>query len=166
MMLRVFLVLLLVTLASSSFNRVPRLSDPLGLGLGWELHELQVEDYVKGSVWPKPQEEAQTGAVFKLAPQDFKFTITGQSCDVLEEAIERYKHLTFPDNMGMSKKNLSEVTQLAIKVIDKYEKLTLESDESCKYKVSSCQSLLYFNSRTVMLSLLIFVIFEFQIKLG
>lgn len=130
-MLRVFLVLVLVTLASS-FHRVPRLSDPLGLGLGWELHELQVEDYVKGSVWPKPQAESQTGAVFKLTPPSFKFEITGQSCDVLEDAIERYKHLTFPDSMGESKKNLSEITQLSIKVIDKYEKLTLESDESCK----------------------------------
>ena len=132
MMLRVFLVFLLVTLASSSFHKGPRLSDPLGLGLGWELHELQVEDYVKGSVWPKPQAESQTGAVFKLTPQNFKFEITGQSCDVLEDAIERYKHLTFPDSMGESKKNLSEITQLSIKVIDKYEKLTLESDESCK----------------------------------
>lgn len=132
MMPRVFLVLLLVALASSSFHRVPKLSDPLGLGLGWELHELQVEDYVKGSVWPKPQIESQTGAVFKLTPQNFKFDITGQSCDVLEEAIQRYKRLTFPDNVGESKKNLSEITQLSIKVIDKYEKLTLESDESCK----------------------------------
>ena len=132
MMLRVFLVFLLVTLACSSFHKGPRLSDPLGLGLGWELHELQVEDYVKGSVWPKPQAETQTGAVFKLTPQNFKFEITGQSCDVLEDAIERYKHLTFPDSMGESKKNLSEITQLTIKVIDKYEKLTLESDESCK----------------------------------
>jgi len=132
MMLRVFLVLLLVALVSSSFHRVPKLSDPFGLGLGWELHELQVEDYVKGSVWPKPQVQSQTGAMFKLSPQNFKFEITGQSCDVLEEAIKRYKQLTFPDNVSESKKNLSEITQLSIKVIDKYEKLTLESDESCK----------------------------------
>lgn len=139
-MLRVFLVLLLVTLVSTSFHKVPRLSDPFGLGLGWELHELKVEDYVKGSVWPKPQKESPTGAVFKLAPQNFKFDITGQSCDVLDEAIERYKHLTFPDNMGESKKNLSEITQLSIKVIDKCEELTLESDESCKYEVSCYES--------------------------
>ena len=133
MMLRVFLVLVLVSLASSSFHKVARLSDPLGLGLGWELHEIRVEDYVKGSVWPKPQVESPTGAVFKLTPQNFKFVITGQSCNVLEEAIKRYKPLTFPDNVDESKKNLSEVTQLSIKVIDKCEKLTLESDESCKY---------------------------------
>lgn len=141
-MLRVFLVLFLVALASSSFHRVPKLSDPLGLGLGWELHELQVEDYVKGSVWPKPQLESQTGAVFKLTPQNFKFVITGPSCDVLEEAIQRYKRLTFPDNVGESKKNLSEITQLSIIVIDKYEKLTLESDESYKLDVLTPTSIL------------------------
>lgn len=140
MMLRVFLVLLLVSLACSSFQRIARLSDPLGLGgLGWELQELEVEDYVKGSVWPKPQKESPSGTVFKLTPQDFKFAIVGQSSDVLEDAIARYKDLTFPDNVGKlkskkGKKNLSEITQLAIKVIDKYEDLTLESDESCKYK--------------------------------
>lgn len=142
-MLRLFLVLLLVSLACSSFHRLPRLSDPLALGeLGWELQELQVEDYVKGSAWPKPQGESPSGTVYKLTPQDFKFAIVGESSDVLEDAIARYKDLTFPDNVGKSKKHkkhkkhhtLSQITELAIKVLDKYEDLTLESDESCKYK--------------------------------
>lgn len=135
MMLRGFFVLAFVTFASSSLKRVPRLSDPLALGgLGWELHELQVEDYVKGSVWPKPQGQSPSfnGAVFKLTPQDFKYAIAGESSDVLEGAIERYTHLTFPDNVGESKDNLSQITQLSINVLSKYESLTLESDESCK----------------------------------
>ena len=142
-MLGLFLVLLLVSLASSSLHRVPRLSDPLALGgLGWELQELQVEDYVKGSVWPKPQGESPSGAIFKLTPQDFKFAIVGQTSDVLKDAIARYKDLTFPDSIGQyksrkGKKNLSEITQLAINVIDKYADLTLESDESCKYLLNA-----------------------------
>ena len=133
-MLRSFVCLLLVTvvcLASPSFKRVVRLSDPFG-ELGWELQELQVEDYVKGSVWPKPQGETPSGAVYKLTPENFQFSITGESSDVLKEAVERYKVLTFPDNVSASKKNLSQITKLTVDVVDKYENLTLDSDESCK----------------------------------
>lgn len=136
-MLRSLVVLVLVAvvvLASSSLKRVPRLSDPLALGgLGWELHELQVEDYVKGSVWPKPQGETPSGVVYKLTPQDFTFSITGESSDVLKNAVERYRHLTFPDNVSEPKKNLSQITELTVRVTNKYENLTLDSDESCKY---------------------------------
>ena len=136
-MLRSLVVLVLVAvvvLASSSLKRVPRLSDPLALGgLGWELHELQVEDYVKGSVWPKPQGETPSGVVHKLTPQDFTFSITGESSDVLKDAVERYRHLTFPDNVSEPKKNLSQITELTVRVTNKYENLTLDSDESCKY---------------------------------
>ena len=132
-MFRAVLLLVLVALAACSVKRFPRLSDPLALGgLGWELEELQVEDYVKGSVWPKPQRETPDGAVYSLTPKNFKFTITGQSSDVLEDAITRYKKLTFPENVNQTKKNLDEVTQLNINVINKYENLTLDSDESCK----------------------------------
>ena len=133
-MLRSLVCLLLVTvvcLASPSFKRVVRLSDPFG-ELGWELQELQVEDYVKGSVWPKLQGETPSGAVYKLTPENFQFSITGESSDVLKEAVERYKVLTFPDNMSVSKKNLSQITKLTVDVVDKYENLTLDSDESCK----------------------------------
>ena len=131
----VFLVLVaVVVLASSSLKRVPRLSDPLALGgLGWELHELEVEDYVKGSVWPKPQGETPSGVVYKLTPQDFTFSITGESSDVLKNAVQRYRHLTFPDNVSEPKKNLSQITELTVRVTNKYENLTLDSDESCKY---------------------------------
>ena len=136
-MFRVVVVLSLFTFACPSVKRFPRLSDPLAQGgLGWELEELQVEDYVKGSVWPKPQGETTNGAVYALSPENFKFTIVGQSSDVLVEAVKRYKELTFPDEVRETKKNLAQITELSINVINKYENLTLESDESCKYKVS------------------------------
>ena len=132
-MFRLVLLLVLVSFASSSVKRFPKLSDPLALGgLGWELEELQVEDYVKGSLWPKPQGETPNGAVYSLSPQNFKFTIVGQSSDVLEDAVARYKQLTFPDDVSETKKDLSEITQLNINIINKYENLTLETDESCK----------------------------------
>ena len=156
-MIRSVYLLLLSAFASSTIKRVPTLSDPLALDyqdyLSWKLEELQVEDYVKGSVWPKPQGETPDGEVYSLSPQNFKFTITGQSSDVLQDAISRYKKLTFPDSDGgdsscesscerkkAKAQGLSEITQLTVKVINKYENLTLESDESCKYR----QSLLLF----------------------
>ena len=133
MMLRIVFLFVLVAFASSSLKRSPRLSDPLALGgLGWELEELQAEDYVKGSVWPKPQGETPSGAVYALSSQNFKFTIVGQSSDVLEQAVTRYTELTFPDKVSETKRNLPQITQLNINVINKYENLTLESDESCK----------------------------------
>ncbi|XP_022792625.1 beta-hexosaminidase subunit beta-like [Stylophora pistillata] len=140
-MLRLLTFLLLVAvvcLASSSFKRVARLSDPLAYGgLGWELQELQVEDYVKGSVWPKPQGETPSGAVYKLAPGNFQFSITGESSDVLQEAVKRYKVLTFPDNVSESKKNFSQITKLTVDVLKDYENLTLDSDESYKLEVKA-----------------------------
>lgn len=152
-MIRSVYLLLLSTFASSTIKRVPTLSDPLALDyqdyLAWKLEELQVEDYVKGSVWPKPQGETPNGEVYFLSPQNFKFTITGQSSDVLQDAISRYKQLTFPDSDGgdsscerkkAKAQGSSEITQLTVKVINKYENLTLETDESCKYR----QSLLLF----------------------
>ena len=144
-MLRVIVILWVVAFAcssrssSSGIKRFPKLSDPLALGgLGWELEELQVEDYVKGSVWPKPQGQMQNGALYSLSSEKFIFTITGQSSDVLEDAIERYKKLTFPDDFRKTKRNLPQITQLEIKVMDQYENLTLESDESCKYIFIFC----------------------------
>ena len=148
-MIRSVYLLLLSAFASSTIKRVPTLSDPLALDYqdyltGWKLEELQVEDYVKGSVWPKPQGETPNGEVYSLSPQNFKFTITGQSSDVLQDAISRYKKLTFPDSddgdsscerKKAKAQGLSEITQLTVKVINKYENLTLETDESCEYRL-------------------------------
>lgn len=132
-MVRAIILLSFVVFACNAVQRFPKLSDPFALGgLGWELEELQVEDYVKGSVWPKPQGETQNGSVYSLSSETFKFSITAQSSDVLEDAIKRYKQLTFPEDFREIKTNLPQITQLTIEVIDKYENLTLDSDESCK----------------------------------
>lgn len=137
-MVRAIILLSFVVFACNAVQRFPKLSDPFALGgLGWELEELQVEDYVKGSVWPKPQGETQNGSVYSLSSETFKFSITAQSSDVLEDAIKRYKQLTFPEDFREIKTNLPQITQLTIEVIDKYENLTLDSDESYKLTVVS-----------------------------
>ena len=154
-MLRVVGGLFFISFASCSLQRVPRLSDPLAVGgLGWELKELAVQDYVKGSVWPKPQQLTQTdGVAFSLDPTKFKFASVGQSSDVLTAALSRYEKLTFPDGAVSSKVHvkLDEVTTLRVEVIDKYEDQSLDSDESCKF----CSDQLFFNSYYLIMYLLV-----------
>ena len=126
----------LFSVVSCSQKRAPTLSDPLGLGgLGWQWQKPPVKDYVKGSIWPKPQDEMPDGVVYTLTPTQFSFNAVGQTSDVLEDAIARYKNLTFPDSVKTTKIGYKQITGLDINVIDKYEPLSLDSDESCKCNI-------------------------------
>ena len=136
-MLRCFVLLLsLFSLSECYLKRVSRLSSPFTGGLGWELQEIDVVDYVKGSVWPKPQALTQAdGMEFSLDPSKFQFVSVGESSDVLTEALERYKKITFPlevnEPMGACSQGLQEISTLSVKVLKPYANLSLESDESC-----------------------------------
>lgn len=90
------------------------------------------DDYVTGSIWPKPQSDSPTGEMFTLASNNFQFETVGQDSDVLKAALVRYMNLTFPDVVNKTKAGLNEIVKLAVNVINKYEPLTLETDESCK----------------------------------
>lgn len=59
-----------------------------------------------GQIWPKPQLEQSTDNFMVLRPSDFHFQITGNTCDILEEAIHRYYDLIFfpPRGSGTSKR--------------------------------------------------------------
>ena len=116
------------------------MSDPLGPSFSdedlfiWSSNQLNNDDYVTGSVWPKPQSDSPTGDTFALASTNFKFNSVGESSDVLSAALLRYMNLTFPDDVSQTKPGLKEITELAVKVINKYEPLSLETDESCKLR--------------------------------
>lgn len=92
-----------------------------------------VTDYVKGSIWPKPQVYNATGKVYSLASNEFSFDSTGKKSDVLKEALTRYMGLVFPDANEKLKEGLPQITKLSVKVQEKYAPQSLESDESCKY---------------------------------
>lgn len=134
-MFRLWFILLLLVSLSECLKRVSRLSSPFEGNLGWKLEEIDVADYVKGSVWPKPQQLTQAdGVVFSLDPTKFQFVSVGESSDVLSAALLRYKHITFPlEVKAPPKETLQEIATLSVKVMKKYENLSLESDESCKY---------------------------------
>lgn len=90
------------------------------------------EDYVRGSVWPKPQVRVQSGVVYSLLPSEFKFTSVGESSDVLNAAIERYSNITFPDS-AQKNATLKQITALKIDVQSKMEPFSPGADESCRY---------------------------------
>lgn len=119
--------------ALPSSTTKPSLSDPLNLQRYGGKQQILAEDYVKGSIWPKPQGQTPTGVKFSLLPKSFSFSIKGKSSDVLTDAVKRYMKLTFPDS-GVTTKDdkLAEITSLEINVVNDYKPITLESDESCK----------------------------------
>lgn len=94
--------------------------------------KLTATDYVKGSIWPKPQLYNTSGNVYSLTSNEFSFESTGESSDVLTEALARYKGLVFPDSNEKPKAGLPQITKLTVKVEEKYAPQSLESDESCK----------------------------------
>lgn len=120
-----FLALVLTTCSAS-------LSEPWNEGEEEEEWARTSIDYVTGSIWPKPQSYNASGKVYTLTSSEFSFDSAGETSDVLKEAFIRYRDLVFPDRMEKSKAGLPQITLLSVKVEEKYEPLSLESDESCK----------------------------------
>ena len=123
-----FLALFIISLTECG---KPSLSDPLGL---FEQPEFvgTGKNYVSGSVWPKPQSETRQSTFYALDPEKFMFSSVGQQSSVLSLAVSRYRPITFPDTKVLTETSLGLIETLQIKVLDKYEPLTLSSDESCK----------------------------------
>ena len=48
-----------------------------------------------GQPWPMPQSFKQTADALMLNSLTFKFTISGQDCDIIRSAMDRYYQLTF-----------------------------------------------------------------------
>ena len=91
-----------------------------------------VIDYVKGSIWPKPQVYNATKIIYSLIPSEFSFASIGETSDVLTEALSRYKSLVFPDPNEKLKAGLQQITKLSVKVEEKYAPQSIRSDESCE----------------------------------
>ncbi|KAK7084872.1 hypothetical protein SK128_002486 [Halocaridina rubra] len=48
-----------------------------------------------GNVWPKPQMTETQETYMVIRPEKFKFSVVGHDCDILQEAINRYKRTMF-----------------------------------------------------------------------
>lgn len=117
-----------------------------------------------GEPWPKPQSIQTTPQRFAILPSTFHFLIneTSQSCDLLTSAFDRYYTIIFfpqtylshilrspptpPTNYRMIKKNSSNLANASFLMdLSVYieqpcdEWPSLESNESCKKIIKSCQ---------------------------
>ena len=91
------------------------------------------DDYVKGSLWPKPQVEHKQHTNFSITPEDFKFTTSGagKESKIIKSAIERYKKLTFPEP-AFECEDQNCMKSLDISIKEKNEDLHFDMDEFCK----------------------------------
>ena len=129
-------VFVLALFSLAAFNGIdagkPTLSDNLGL-YNYEEFVGVGKNYVTGSVWPKPQSETKGSKMFAVNPKLFKFSSVGQQSSVLSQAIARYHPLTFPDEEVLTEMTMQIIASLEIKVLDAYEPISLETDESCEF---------------------------------
>ncbi|XP_002162378.3 beta-hexosaminidase subunit alpha isoform X1 [Hydra vulgaris] len=127
----------------------PTLSDPRGLFnvMEDEFKAILQEDYVHGSVWPKPLHENRNEVYYAINPEKFSFDISeSQQSDVLTAAVVRYKSITFPDPFMVAEPSLESVTSLIITVKEPMEPMNLETDESYTLVVKGGASLLSANT--------------------
>ena len=94
------------------------------------------------NLWPLPQSITTARKTLQFISKSFSFVVTGHSCDILDAALVRWWHRTFPNNgkqccSGHSANSSSQPELKSLKVKVKTPCVginpSLESDESCKY---------------------------------
>lgn len=63
----------------------------------------RIQPKTLGQPLPEPQLYAPQNVQLIVAPSSFEFSVTGQSCDILDAALRRYFYLTFPGEIHKSK---------------------------------------------------------------
>jgi len=112
------------------FGGKPTLSDNRCLRDERLQFKFAIRDYVSGSLWPKPQEESKGNGLLTLDSDAFTFTHTGEDSDVIQEALVRYKSLTFPDAKVSADPKFPKITSLNVHVDSKYAPMDYQMDES------------------------------------
>ena len=133
MEIKLWQILLMVTLCLTSQQACASLSDPLDLFSNNVNHVYDfhiAKDYVRGSVWPKPQQELRGKEYYTLNPTEFAFISVGKESDILADAMKRYPSLTFPDKNVKPAEGYTILKMLAIDVLNDYEPMNLTTDES------------------------------------
>ncbi|XP_065050975.1 beta-hexosaminidase subunit beta-like [Rhopilema esculentum] len=105
------------------------------------------DNYVKGSIWPKPQEEHREDDYFFVDHVNFKFSANGAGKDseILKSALKRYKGLLFPKKEGEQASG-KVIRELVVNVKTKQENLDINMDESYELSVEAPASHLSANT--------------------
>lgn len=103
-------------------------------------------EYVSGSVWPKPQSETRSKhEVFTLNPKKFVFK-SHKKHEILENAFQRYKELTFPYRNFRTNKSMEEIKALQVTIDDYKQPLSVNMNETYTLKIKKSVSTLHVNS--------------------
>ena len=99
-----------------------------------------------GSVWPQPQyEQRDENNKYTVDPKKFKFESKLKANDILQNAFNRYRDLTFPDQSYESCPMLDKLVKLIV-FVNKSQVLDENSDESYKLNVEAPIANLYATS--------------------
>ena len=94
--------------------------------------------YEQGSVWPQPQEEERDkDTKYTLDPKSFEFKSSKEHNEILKNAFNRYKDLTFPDKSLEPREKLDKLEKIVVIVEDEDQKLDVDSDESYELTVEA-----------------------------
>lgn len=128
-----------ITLLTSTITFFLRFTtgDPFAGHNGWFPRELEVINYARGGVLPKPQQQEQTGEIFALNPSLFTYINMGKTSDVLGNATDRYMRLTFPDHHNKYNEKFQLISSLIIVVEQDYTPQNVDTNETCKLE-SNC----------------------------
>lgn len=108
--------------------------------IGYWLH------LVLGAIWPQPKTQVSSDNFLTVHPTNFDFESAGFSCDLLKNALARYKHLItsqlrraktrnakHDDNWRRVSENAGNLDKLKVDLLSKCEKMPyLGMDESCE----------------------------------
>lgn len=88
-----------------------------------------------GSPWPLPKSWEKTDKRVTLDPAQFYISSAASDCDVIDEALKRYKKIIITDSKGLKHEDLPVLLGLQVKVKSNYTcGYPMHNDiESCKY---------------------------------
>ncbi|XP_052100313.1 beta-hexosaminidase subunit alpha-like [Mytilus californianus] len=94
-----------------------------------------------GAPWPMPQKYSPSNKVYMLDESTFRFEATGETCDILTSAFDRYKQIIFDTTFRFQPKHGTDtenaLTVASVKVESECDRFpSLESDESYDLTVS------------------------------
>ncbi|XP_018019404.1 beta-hexosaminidase subunit beta isoform X2 [Hyalella azteca] len=67
-----------------------------------------------GQVWPKPQMHVSQTSTLSISPDQFTFTVTDETCPLLQRALDRYLAIMFPANKLSTARHAGRVSGKAL----------------------------------------------------
>ena len=115
------------------FRQVPRgrARVPVLTGLDNKIDD----NYMKGSIWPKPQLEDREDLYYFVDSLNFEFTTrsNGSFLRFLESAFQRYRKITFPKKENEEMPYGVVLNNLDVVIQNDFIELDVNMDEHCKY---------------------------------